>query len=199
VDDILLASSDVNLLLETKKLLSSNFDMKDLGEASFILGIEIHRDRRKRVLELSQRSYLEKVLKKFNMHQCKPSHVMIVKGDRFGNFQSPRNQYEIDQMKSVSYASAVESLMYAQVCTHPDIAFAIRMFGRFQKNPCPDHRKGIKKALRYLQGTKDLMLTYRRSDTLEIVGYSDSDFTGCKDTEKSTSRYVFLLTGRAIS
>ena len=61
VDDILLASSDVGLLLETKKFLSSNFDMKDLGEASFVLEIEIHRDRRKGVLELSQKDYLEKV------------------------------------------------------------------------------------------------------------------------------------------
>ena len=63
VDDILLASSDVNLLLETKKFLSSNFDMKDLGEASFVLGIEIHRDRRKVVLRLSQKAYIQKVLK----------------------------------------------------------------------------------------------------------------------------------------
>jgi hypothetical protein len=109
VDDILLASSDVNLLLETKKVLSSNFDMKDLGEASFVLGIEIHRDRRNEVLGLSQKAYLEKVLKKFNMHQCKPSSVLIIKGDIFRNFQSPRNQYEIDQMKSFPYASAVGS------------------------------------------------------------------------------------------
>ena len=63
VDDILLASSDVNLLLDTKKFLSSKFDMKDLGEASFILGIEIHWDRENRVLGLSQKAYLEKVLK----------------------------------------------------------------------------------------------------------------------------------------
>ena len=60
VDDILLASSDVNLLLETKKFLSSNFDMKDLSEASFILGIEIHWDRRKGVLGLLQKAYIEK-------------------------------------------------------------------------------------------------------------------------------------------
>jgi hypothetical protein len=68
---------------------------------------------------------------KFNMHQCKPSPVPIVKGDRFRNFQSPTNQYEIDQIKSVTYASVVRSLMYAQVCTRPDIAFATAMFGRF--------------------------------------------------------------------
>ena len=67
VDDILLASSDVNLLLEIKKFLSSKFDMKDLSEASFILGIEIHRDREMRVLGLSQKAYLEKVLKKYSI------------------------------------------------------------------------------------------------------------------------------------
>ena len=63
VDDILHASSDVSLLLETKKFLSSKFDIKDLGEASFVLGIEIHRDRSKGVLGLSQKTYIEKVLK----------------------------------------------------------------------------------------------------------------------------------------
>jgi hypothetical protein len=86
VDDILLASSDVSLLLENKMFLSSNFDTKDLGEASFVLGIEIHRDRRKGVLGLSQKSYLEKVLKKFSMHACNPTHSPIVKRDKYGSF-----------------------------------------------------------------------------------------------------------------
>ena len=86
VDDILLASSDVDLLLETKKFLSSRFDMKDLGEASFILGIEIHWDRRNGVLALSQKAYLEKVLKKYSMYVCKSSPAPIVKGDWFGKF-----------------------------------------------------------------------------------------------------------------
>ena len=86
MDDILLSSSDVNLLLEMKKFLSSNFVMKYLGEASFVLGIEIHQDRRNRVLGLSQKAYLEKVLKKYSMHACKPSPAPIVKGDVLGNF-----------------------------------------------------------------------------------------------------------------
>lgn len=108
VDDILLASSDVSLLLEMKKFLSSNFDMKDLGEASFVLGIEIHRDRRKGVLELSQKAYLEKILKKYSMHASRPTPAPIVKGDKFRSFQSPRNQYEIDQMKAVPYLQLSE-------------------------------------------------------------------------------------------
>jgi hypothetical protein len=86
LDDILLASNDVRLLQETKGFLSSNFDMKDLGEASYVLGIQIHRDRRNEVLGLSQKAYLEKVLKKFNMHASKATPVPIQKDDKFGLF-----------------------------------------------------------------------------------------------------------------
>jgi hypothetical protein len=88
-DDILLASSDVSLLLETKRFLSSNFDMKDLGEASFILGIEIYRDRRKGILGLSQKTYLEKVIKKFSMHAYNSTSAPIVKDDKYGSFRVP--------------------------------------------------------------------------------------------------------------
>jgi hypothetical protein len=197
VDDILLASSDISLLLETKKFLSSKFDMKDLGEASFVLGIEIHRDREKGVLGLSQKTYIEKILKKYNMHKCSASPAPIVKGDRYGDFQCPRNQFELDQMKVVPYASAVGSLQYAQVCTRPDLAFVTGLLGRFQSNPGQEHWKLVKKVLRYLQGTKGLMLTYRRSESLHIEGYSDSDYAG--DDRKSTSGYVFTLAGGAIS
>ena len=87
------------------------------------------------VFGLSQKTYLEKVLKKYSMHACKPSPAPIVKGDRFGKFQCPRNQYEIGQMKANPYASAVGSLQYAQVCTRPDLAFVIGIFGRYQSNP----------------------------------------------------------------
>jgi hypothetical protein len=102
-------------------------------------------------------------------------------------------------MKSVPYASSLENLMYAQVCTSPDLAFVIGMLGRYQKNPGVSHWNGIKKALRYIQSTKGLMLMYKKSDSLEIVGYSDLDFVGCLDTDRSTLGYVFKLVGGAIS
>jgi hypothetical protein len=145
------------------------------------------------------KAYLEKVLKKFSMHACNPTPAPIVKGDKYGSSQSLRNQYEIDQMKSVPYASAVGSLMYAQVCTRPDLAFVTGMLGRYQKNLGVSHWNGIKKALRYIQGTKCLMLAYEKLDSIEKVGYSDSDFVGCLDTDRSTSGYVFKLAGGAIS
>jgi len=83
VDDILLASNDLGLLHETKQLLSQSFEMKDLGEASYVIGIEIHRDRQQKVLRLSQRAYIEKVLERFKMSDCKSSVAPISKGERF--------------------------------------------------------------------------------------------------------------------
>ena len=96
-------------------------------------------------------------------------------------------------MKTVPYALAVRSLQYAQVCTLPDLTFVIGLLSRFQSNLGTEHWKLVKKVLRYLQGTKSLMMTYRRSDSLHIVGYSDSGYAG--DDRKSTSGYVFTLVG----
>ena len=73
------------------------------------------------------------------MHACKSSPAPIVKGDSFGEFQCPRNQYKIDQIKAVPYASAVRSLQYAQVCTRPDLAFITGLLGRYQSNPGIEH------------------------------------------------------------
>ncbi|WJZ88075.1 hypothetical protein VitviT2T_007407 [Vitis vinifera] len=191
VDDILLASSDVGLLHETKRFLSSKFDMKDLGNASLVLGIQIHRDRSRGILGLSQKAYIDKVLSRFGMSNSK--------GDKFSLHQCPKNELEKKDMERFPYALAVGSLMYAQVCTRPDIAYIVGMLGRYLSNPGMDHWKKAKRVMRYLQRTKDYMLTYRRSSHLEIVGYSYSNFAGCLDSRKSTSGYIFMLTGGAVS
>ena len=78
-------------------------------------------------------------------------------------------------MENIPYAFVVRSLMYAQTCTRPNISFAVGMLGRYQSNPGLDHWKASKKVLRYLQRTKDHMLTYRKSGHLEVIGYTDSD------------------------
>ena len=102
-------------------------------------------------------------------------------------------------MQKIPYTSVVGSLMYAQVCSYPDIAFIVGMLGRYMSNPGVDHWKVAKWVMRYLKRTKDFMLTYRRSDSLEIFGYSDSDFVGCQDSKRSTLGYVFMLAGGVIS
>ena len=91
VDDILLASNNSDLLIETKHMLSIHFDMKDLGETSYVLGIKILRDRANGVLKLSQRIYIKKILKMFNIHNCSSTRAPIVKGDKFLKAQCPQN------------------------------------------------------------------------------------------------------------
>ena len=102
-------------------------------------------------------------------------------------------------MENIPYASVVGSLMYLQTCTRPNISFIVGMLGRYQSNPSIDHWKAAKKVLRYLQGTKDYMLTFKRYDQLEVIGYTDSDFASCLDSRKSTFGYLFMLAEGAIS
>ncbi|XP_057962320.1 secreted RxLR effector protein 161-like [Malania oleifera] len=133
------------------------------------------------------------------MDKCSTSPIPIQKGDKFSLLQCPKNDVEWRQMKDVPYASVVGSLMFAQTCTRPDISFAVGMLERYQSNLGMIHWKAAKKILGYLQGTKDYKLMYRRSDHLEVVGYSDSDFVGCVDTRKSIFGYVYLLAAGTIS
>ncbi|XP_052724118.1 secreted RxLR effector protein 161-like [Vigna angularis] len=133
------------------------------------------------------------------MDKCSTSPVPIHKGDKFSLMQCPKNDLERKQMENIPYASVVGSLMYAQTCTRPDISFAVGMLGRYQSNPGMDHWKAAKKVLRYLQGTKNHMFTYKRSNHLEVIGYTDSDFAGCIYTRKSTYGYLYLLARGAIS
>ncbi|KAM1263711.1 hypothetical protein ACFX2G_029302 [Malus domestica] len=199
VDDILLATNSQSLLSETKSFLQRNFEMKDLGEATYVLGIEIKRDRRRGLLGLSQRGYIEKVLKRFNMSSCGTTEVPISKGEKLSKLQCPKNDLERKIMEDKPYASLVGSLMYAQVCTRPDLAFIISVLGRLQSNAGEAHWNAAKRVLRYLQRTKAHMLVFRRTDELVLEGYSDSDFAGCLDDLKSTSGYVFLMACGAVS
>jgi len=89
--------------------------------------------------------------------------------------------------------------MYAQVCTRPDIVYIVGVLGRYLSNLGMDHWKATKRVMRYLKRTKGYMLTYRRSDQLEIIGFSDSNFAGCQDSLKSISGYIFMLAGGAVS
>ena len=115
VDDVLLATNDTDLMVETKQLLFSHFDMKDLEEASYVLGIQILRDRPSGILRLSQQTYIERILKRFNIQSCSSVKAPIVKGDGFSNGQCPHNDIKRNHMKAISYSLVVGNLMYAQV------------------------------------------------------------------------------------
>ncbi|XP_051113714.1 secreted RxLR effector protein 161-like [Andrographis paniculata] len=133
------------------------------------------------------------------MKDCSSSVASIVKDDILDLSQCPENDFERERMRNIPYASAVGSFMYVQVCTRPYISYAIEVLRRYQSNPGVDHWIAAKKVMRYLQGTKDFMLMYRKIDVLKMIGYSDSDYAGCIDTRKSISGYVFMLAGGAVS
>ena len=173
--------------------------MKDLREASYVLGIQILRDRPSVIMRLSQHTYIERIMKRFNMKLCSSNKTLIVKGDIFSKGQCHQNDIERDYMKIVTYSLVVGSLMYVQVCARLDIAFVVGVLSRYLSDPGQSHWKEAKKVLRYLQSTKDLMLTYRHTDTLEVVGFTDSDYAGCVDDKKSTSGYIFMMFERAVS
>ena len=109
VEDILLASRDLGLLHEAKRFLSQQFDMKDMGEASYVIGIKIERDRSQEILGPSQETYINKILERFHMKDCSPSLTPIVKGDKFSLNQCPTNDLKRQEMKNIPYASTVGS------------------------------------------------------------------------------------------
>ncbi|KAH9734858.1 Integrase catalytic domain-containing protein [Citrus sinensis] len=198
VDDILLIGNDIGVLTTIKSWLAKQFDMKDLEEASYILGIKLLRDWKNKTLALSQAVYINKILARFSMENSKTGLLPFRHGIAFFKDQSPKTSDEIERMRRVPCAEAVGSLMYAMLCTRPDICFAVGMVSRYQSNPEPEHWTAVKHIMKYLKRTKNYMLVYS-GDELILVGYTDSDFMSNKDSRKSTSGYVFTLASGAIS
>ena len=113
--------------------------MKDLGAAKQILGMRIIRDKANCTLKLSQSEYVNKVLSRFNMNEAKPVSTPLGSHFKLSKEQSPKTEEERDHMSKVPYASIIGSLMYAMVCTRPDIAHAVRVVSRFMSRPGKQH------------------------------------------------------------
>ena len=134
------------------------------------------------------------------METCSANDVPMTKGDKLNKDQCPKTDLEKKNMEGKPYAQLIGSLMYAQTCTRPDLAYAVGVLARFQSNPGPEHWIGGKKVLRYLQKTKAHMLVYRQVKNLEITAYCDSDFASkFPSSNKSTTGYVFILAGGAVA
>ena len=142
-------------------------------------------------------------MQRFNIQECKPVKVPIHVDVKLFVDQCPKTHEEEEDMSHVPYASAVGSLMYAMVCTRPDIAHAVGVLNRFISKPGKEIWTGVKEVLRYLRGTSDYCLCYQGSSGLERVldihGFLDADSAGDLDCRRSTSRYVFNMFGGAIS
>ncbi|KAJ9552498.1 hypothetical protein OSB04_016543 [Centaurea solstitialis] len=200
VDDILLIGNDVPTLQSVKGWLSKCFQMKDLGEAAYILGIKIYRNRSKRLIGLSQSTYIDKILKKFRMDESKKGFIPMQHGIVLSKTQCPVSSQDQDKMKSVPYASAIGSIMYAMLCTRPDVAYSVSVTSRYQQNPGEPHWVAVKNILKYLRRTKEMFLVFGGSeDEISVTGYSDASFQTDRDDFRSQSGYVFTLNGGAIS
>ena len=187
VDELLLVSNDVSQLQSVKTALHSRFEMKDMGEAEFILGVQIRRDRTKRQLYLSQAEYVRTVLERFDMQDCKPA-------------ASPMTT-RVKLLESEGDSELMESVPYAALVTRPDIAFAITALSQFNAAPSSTHWHAVKRVLRYLQGTRHHELTYGCAGGADrqLYGCSDSDWGNDANDRRSYTGWVFLLHDGAVS
>jgi hypothetical protein len=174
--------------------------MKDLGEAAYVLGIKIYRDRSRRLLELSQSTNLYKVLKKFRMEQSKRGFLPVQKCDPLSVTQCPATEKEKSAMSNIPYASAIGSIMYAMLSTRPDVALDLSLTSRFQSNPGIPHWSAVKCILKYLWRTRDMVLVYGGcEEELDVKCYVNASFDTDLDDSKSQTGYIFLVNGGAVS
>jgi hypothetical protein len=195
VDDLIIGGDSQTVIDKFKTDISKCFKMKALGKLQWILGMEIHRDRSTRSLEVTQATYIQQMLERFGMMDCKsistPAEGAL-----------PRSQSQTPATDSSLYMSIVGSLLYAAMVTRPDITYAVQSLGRHLQSSGPEHLAAAKRVLRYLQGTKKMGIKFSGGSTIRnklLTGYSDSDWGGDPDTRRSTTAYLFQFGGGPIS
>lgn len=198
VDDLLIFSNSVSLKNWVKEQLKKRFEMKDLGEASYCLGIKIERDRKIGSISLNQTQYVESMLRKYNMHDSHPvaTPLDINKSLLKTNLMSNKHT---EDLQRIPYQAAVGSLLYAAQATRPDIGYGVNLLCKFCQNPNKTHWTAVKRIMRYLRGTTETTLTYSRNHGDTIIGYCDANYGGDIADRRSTTGYVFLIGGGAVS
>jgi len=188
VDDCIILGQK-NLARELKKTLSNNFEMRDLGNLSCILGIQIERD--ENGITMNQTKYILKVLERFNMKDCKGIDTPIQDWLR-------EEKEEEDFKDKVLFQQAVGSINFLAVCTRPDISFAVSQISKFMHQPKQTHWIALKRVFRYLKKTKDFKLFFSEKQQ-NVHGFSDASFANDSFDRKSHSGYVFFKNNGAIS
>ena len=161
VDDMLVASKSMQEIKILKKDLGTVFEMKDLGPAKKILGMEITRNRKELRLELSQCDYIEKVLKLFQMEKAKPVKTPIGIHFKLKSATDKELKEQSEAMSKVPYANVVGSVMYMMIGTMPNVAYAVGTVTRFMGNPIRKHWIAVKWLLKYLRGSSGGRLVFK--------------------------------------
>jgi hypothetical protein len=196
---ILLIRNDISMVEAVKSSLRKSFSMKDLGEAAYILGIKIYRDRSKSLIGLSQYAYIDKILNRFNMQDSKKCFLPMSYGITLSKKQCPTDPDEQGRMRAISYALAIGSIMYVMICMRPHVSYALSAMSRYQSNYDEAHWTIIKNILKYLRRTKKMFLVFRGEEEIVVKGYNDASFQTDADDSKSQSNFVFYLNGEAVS
>ena len=171
VDDIIPVSNDVDMLNAEKESLFREFEMVDQGEINFVLGMSIKRDRATNALFINQENYLEGVLNRFEMQDCKSASTPLETGMTFHKRTEDEESFD-----EHVYQQAIGCLTYASAATRPDIAAAVSILSTFMSNPSKEYWIGIKRVLRYIKGTLNYGLKFQANgNDHELVGYSDAN------------------------
>ena len=193
VDDLIIACESLSVLENIKSKLSSTFAMKDLGVMKHYLGMDINYEREKGLVALSQQSFINSVLKRFSMSQCKPASTpMEAKSIQHPHYDGGT------PLSDKPYRQLIGSVMHLLLCTRPDISFPVGVLSKFLSYPTNEHWTSAKRILRYLLGTMDMSLVFNREDNLSIVGYCDADWASSFD-RKSTTGYCIFVGGNSVS
>ena len=194
VDDMLFAQSSMEAMATLQSKLNDTFDMKDLGNANHILGMRIIHDRHKQFLYLSQTEYIDKVLMEGGKTMSIPlaSYVKLCLND------CPKSDANKAEMAKVPYSSVIGSLMYAMICTRPDIAYAMGVVGGYMENLGKKHWEALKGIMRYLNGTRGMRICCGSKEAC-VEGYTDADYARDVDKRISMCGYVFLFTRGTMS
>ena len=198
VDDLLLLARTLDLITELKEMLAQRFRLKDLGEVSFYLGMQVIRDRENRAIYINQTAYINKVLKDLGMEDCRPVKTPMDEGVQL---HQAEDGYKATAEDQEGYRKIIGCLQWLATMTRPDISYAVSRCARYSNNPSPIHDKALKRIIRYLTGTRHLGLHYgpKENDSGTLIGYTDSSWRDCPDTRRSTSAYVFQLYNGPIS
>lgn len=189
VDDILLSCRTRPMLDRLKQQLTTRFDMTILGQPKSYLGMDITRDAQG--IQLSQATYIDKVLQRFGMQNAKPQPTPCTT-------RPTARSADEQQVDPKLIREAIGALLYLARIARPDIAFAIGQLARFQADPGESHLRGIKRVLRYLIGTKHFSIKFPAHDEIKFIGYSDADYAGDQLTRRSTGGFIFMLNGAPI-
>ncbi|KIN98869.1 hypothetical protein M404DRAFT_31015 [Pisolithus tinctorius Marx 270] len=197
VDDCTVTGSSPSLIRSFKQEIGTRFKISDLGPISWLLGMKVTWNREARTISLSQQSYIEAILTKYNLTDCKPAAIPMDPGIKLSRGEIPQPAEEAAHMKNVPYHAAVGSLMHLTIGTRPDIAFAVSTVMQFNNAPNMTHWEAVKRIYRYISGTKALALMFGNSER-GLEGYTDADGAS-QEHQRAISRYAYLLDGGAIS